>query len=166
MKTLSDDIPGIMSHGHINDFELAFRFTMGEEGVKFDEFGNVIDSGLNNNPNDPGGITNFGFAQHFNKDIDVTKLTFSQAKQRAWARYWVLSDADRLPWPVNIIMFDTYFNQSPEEAHNLRLASNWEDMLWARLAQYASKHPLDPKFMRTWLNRVLHLRMYILDRGH
>lgn len=155
-----------MVHNSINDFDLAFRFTMGEEGVKFDELGNVIDSGLNNNPNDPGGITNFGFAQHFNKDIDVTKLTFSQAKQRAWARYWVLSDADRLPWPTNIIIFDTYFNQSPSEAANLKFASNWEDMLWARLAQYAAKRPSDPNFTRDWLNRVLHLRTFILDRGH
>lgn len=159
-------MPRRMPSNPINDFELAFRFTMGEEGVKFDEFGNVTNSGLNNDPKDPGGITNFGFAQHFNKDIDVTKLTFARAKQRAWANYWVLSGADQLPWPVNIIIFDTYFNQSPNEANNLKFAANWEDMLWARLAQYASKTPANLIFTRTWLNRVLHLRSFILDRVH
>jgi len=155
-----------MTPNTASDFDLAFRFTMGEEGVKFDEFGNVTDSGLNDNPNDPGGITNFGFAQAYNEDIDVTKLTFAQAKVRAWANYWVLSGADHMAWPINLVIFDTYFNQSPAEAAALKFASDWEDMLWARLSQYAAKKPADPRFTRDWLNRVLHLRSFILDRSH
>jgi hypothetical protein len=147
------------------DFDLAFRFTMGEEGVKFDELGNVTNSGLNNNPADPGGNTNFGFAQKYNQDIDVAQLTLASAKQRAYDKYWIPSGADKLLWPVNVIIFDTYFNQSPAESSSLKFASSWEDMLWARLAQYAAKHPADPVFTRWWLNRVLHLRSFILDRG-
>ena len=153
-----------------DDFELAFRFTMGEEGVKFDELGNVTNSGLNVTEGDPGGATNFGFAQKYNMDIDVTKLTYSQAKQRAWAKYWILSGADKLSWPINVIVFDTYFNQSPEEAKQLvfgaSVPTDWDDMLWARLAQYAAKHPANPVFTRWWLVRVLHLRGFIQDTPH
>lgn len=147
-------------------YDDIFRFTMGEEGVRFDSEGAILSTGLNMTPGDPGGTTNFGFAQKFNTDIDVTKLDWNGAHDRAFNKYWLPSGADKLPWPVNAIVFDTAFNQSFDEAKALRSGiTSWEDMLWARLAQYAAKHPANMLFMKWWLERVLHLRMFILDRG-
>lgn len=145
------------------DFDIAFKWQMGEEGVEFDSSGKVINSGLNDTQGDPGGVTNFGISQKFHPSIDVKALTWDTAKQLACDEYWIKSGADKLKWPINIIIYDTYFNQSPEEAQALRFATNWEDMLWARLAQYARKHPANPNFTRWWLNRILNLRSFILD---
>jgi len=146
-------------------YDDIFKWMMHEEGVRWDPEGAIVSTGLNTTPGDPGGTTNFGFAQKFNPDIDVTKLDYNGAKDRAFNKYWLSSGADKLPWPVNAIIFDTAFNQSESEAHALQFATSWEDMLWARLAQYAAKHPANYEFMKWWLERVLHLRSFILDRG-
>src|SRR5260370_42594542 len=50
---------------YTDDYNSSFGFTMHEEGVRLDDQGNVIKSGLNTTPGDPGGTTNFGFAQRF-----------------------------------------------------------------------------------------------------
>lgn len=146
-----------------HDFDLAFRWQMGEEGVKLDSSGNVIYSGLNTTPGDPGGTTNFGFAQKYHPNIDVKSLTWESARQLAYDEYWIKSGADKLSWPTNVIIYDTLFNQSPSEAQALKFVADWEDMLWARLAQYADKHPANLNFTRWWLKRVLSLRSFILD---
>jgi len=149
------------------DFDLAFEFTMKEEGVKKDAQGNITSTGLNTTPGDPGGTTNFGFAQKSNPDIDVAKLTWDEAKTLAYSRYWLYAGCDKFQWPENIIIFDTCFNQSKAEALQLVLAgTTGNEMLWARLLQYASKHPANPAFTRWWLVRVLHLRVYILRTPH
>lgn len=133
--------------------------------MKFDSQGNVLSSGLNTTPGDPGGTTNFGFAQRYNQDIDVTQLTLDTAKARAKVKYWDAVPCDGHPWPSNIILFDTCFNQSVAEARELLTESHtWEDMLWARLKQYASKHPDNLNFTRWWLVRVIHLHNYIVTR--
>lgn len=140
---------------------------MEEEGVKFDSQGNVLSSGLNTTPGDPGGTTNFGFAQRYNPDIDVTQLTLDTAKARAKAKYWDIVPCDAHPWPSNIILFDTCFNQSLGEARSLLTTSRtWEDMLWARLTQYSLKRPANAEFTRWWLVRVIHLHNYILTVQH
>ena len=148
------------------DFDLAFEFTMKEEGVKKDAQGNVTSTGLNTTPGDPGGTTNFGFAQKFHPDIDVTQLTWATARELAYSRYWLYARCDQFQWPDNIILFDTCFNQSKAEAQALPLHGTGNDMLWARLQQYADKHPANPAFTRWWLVRVLHLRTYILSTPH
>lgn len=147
----------------LDDFELAFKWQMGEEGVTFDSSGNILSTGLNTTPGDPGGTTNFGFAQKYHPSINVAKLDWESAKQLAHDEYWIKSGADQLPWPNNVIIYDTYFNQSQSEAQALKFAASWEDMLWARLAQYAAKHPANLNFTRWWLKRVLSLRSFILD---
>ena len=148
------------------EWDLAFEFTMNEEGVKRDAAGQVLSSGLNTTPGDPGGTTNFGFAQRYHPDIDVTKLTWDTAKARAYEKYWVPVGCDKLLWPTSLIVFDTCFNQSFQEAHALLFANDWEDQLWARLSQYAHKHPINLNFTRWWLVRVLHLRSYIQEHPH
>src|SRR2546426_11328207 len=123
------------------DFDLAFEFTMKEEGVKKDAQGNITSTGLNKIPGDPGGTTNFGFAQKFHPDIDVAQLTWDKAKELAYSRYWLYAGCDKFQWPENIILFDTCFNQSKDEALQLILAGIGNEMLWARLLQHAAKHP-------------------------
>ncbi len=151
----------------MSDFDLAWEFTAHEEGVRKDDRGNVTSTGLNTTPGDPGGTTNFGFAQKFNQDIDVTQLTWDTAKARALANYWKAVPCDG-PWPVNLILFDTCFNQSRTEALALLggVDKGWNEMLWARLKQYAAKRPSNKDFTRWWLARVIHLWDYIHETPH
>jgi len=151
----------------MSDFDLAWEFTAYEEGVRKDAQGNITATGLNVTQGDPGGATNFGIAQKFHPDVDVTKLTWDTAKVIAHDQYWVPAGCDWLQWPVNIIVFDTCFNQSLSEAHALSSYHfDWDSILWARLAQYAEKHPENKDFTRWWLLRVLHLRHYIQETQH
>jgi hypothetical protein len=150
-------------------WDASFACTMQEEGVRRDAQGTVLSSGLNTTPGDPGGTTNFGFAQRFNPDIDVTTLVWDTAKQRAYTHYWLKAGCDKLNWPACLIFFDTCFNQSFSEAQALPYSGysgDWEEMLWKRLEQYAEKHPANPSFTRWWLLRVLHIKAYIEEHPH
>ena len=154
----------------MSDFDLAWEFTAKEEGVKKDAQGNILSTGLNTVAGDPGGTTNFGFAQKYNPDIDVTQLTWDTAKKRAFTNYWLPTGCTNLDWPCNLIAFDTAFNQSQPEAQALiagQTASKpYDEMLWNRLKQYGAKHPANLNFTRWWLIRVIHLRDYILATPH
>ncbi len=48
-------------------------------------------------PNDPGGYTCYGYAQNYNKDIDVRKLTRGAAEDRTYERFYKARGIDRLP---------------------------------------------------------------------
>jgi len=40
-------------------------------------------------PDDPGGVTKYGFAQKYHPDIDVKAMTREQAKDRLRKKYWI-----------------------------------------------------------------------------
>ena len=68
------------------DFEQAINFVLKNEG------------GLEENPNDPGGITNHGISLRFLKSIkpdaseeDIRNLTVNQAKTIYYDHFWVNS---------------------------------------------------------------------------
>jgi lysozyme family protein len=65
---------------------------------------------------DPGGYTRFGFAQKFNPDIDVRKLTLEEAKERYRARYWNVCRCGEMPWPVALAVWDFAVNSGPSDA--------------------------------------------------
>lgn len=73
----------------------------------------VDEGGLINDPrNDPnGGLTNFGISQKQNPDVNVATLTRDEAIAIYKARYWELSGADRTPWPLSFLLFDSAVNQ-------------------------------------------------------
>jgi len=57
----------------------------------FDQAVNVIlkhEGGLVNNPNDPGGITNFGISKRSYPEVDIYNLTKEQAKEIYERDYW------------------------------------------------------------------------------
>jgi lysozyme family protein len=57
----------------------------------FNQAVNVIlkhEGGLVNNPNDPGGITNFGISKRSYPEVDIYNLTKEQAKEIYERDYW------------------------------------------------------------------------------
>lgn len=113
---------------------------------------------------DPGGTTCWGFAQKFNKDIDVTKLTEESAIQRALVKYWIPTGCDNYPFPVDLVMFDIAFNQSMEAAKVIGIeAQNWQAALWERVLRVYEKS--NEKFRLGLYDRSVQIYAYISMGG-
>jgi uncharacterized protein YgiM (DUF1202 family) len=81
-----------------SDWQKAITFVLRWEG------------GLADNPNDPGGLTNFGISQRSYHDLDIRNLTKEQAVAIYERDYWQASGADKLPWPLALIHLDSAVN--------------------------------------------------------
>ena len=61
-------------------------------------------------PNDRGGETKFGVAKNANPDLDVTNLTWAQAKDVYFKRYWAAGKCENMPGRVAVLHFDGCVN--------------------------------------------------------
>jgi len=133
------------------DFEKALKFVLKWEG------------GYSNDPNDPGGETKFGICKRSYPELDISKLTLEQAKEIYYKNYWLKSGCDELPYPFNIIVFDTAVNMGRRRAIEFLNAYNdWRDYLLKRLYTY-SKFKQAKLYFRGWANRTLDLYKIIKD---
>ncbi len=62
--------------------------------------------GYVNDPSDAGGETKFGISSAANSDLDVTTLTWDQAKAVYYERYWLTGRCDALHPRVAALHFD------------------------------------------------------------
>jgi lysozyme family protein len=130
------------------NFDAAFRFTIGAEGKPTDD------------PHDPGGFTIWGLARRFHPEI-TPETTIEYAQEVYRREYWNAIHADDLPDGLDIAAFDTAVNLGPSVAGRLlRRADDWRDYLIARLKQYSElvrMHPEKIRYFRGWANRVFAL---------
>lgn len=77
------------------------------------------EGGLVDNPNDPGGLTNFGISQRAYPDVDIRALTRNQAMEIYERDYWLPIRGDELPEPVAIVLFDMAVNMGRDRAVRL-----------------------------------------------
>jgi len=139
--------------GKNKDFEKAIKFVLKWEG------------GYSNDPNDPGGETKYGISKRSYPELDISKLTLKQAKEIYYQNYWLKTSCDELPFPFNIVVFDTAVNMGRRRAIELLNAYNdWRDYLLKRLYAY-SKFKQAKIYFRGWANRVLDLYAYIKKEG-
>ena len=128
------------------------------------------EGGFVNNPADPGGATNMGItistlkAWRASKGMpaptveDVRNLTTAEADAIYHAWYWQASGADKLPWPLSLIVFDTAV------LHGTAIARQWHsetrgnatDYLAKRLASYTRMGHWQ-HFGAGWVRRVADL---------
>ncbi len=76
------------------DFEQAADFTLSWEGEYV------------NNPQDPGGETNFGISKRSYPLLDIKALTIDQAKAIYFQDYWLAGRCAEFGHPKSIILFD------------------------------------------------------------
>lgn len=69
------------------------------------------EGGLKEDPDDPGGLTNFGISQRAFPALDIRKLTREGAITLYRTYYWEPSRATRLPAPLDLYLFDSAVNQ-------------------------------------------------------
>lgn len=66
--------------------------------------------GYVDDPLDRGGETKFGVAKNANTDLDITNLTWAQAKAVYYDRYWVTGACEKLPGRIAVLHFDGCVN--------------------------------------------------------
>ena len=81
------------------------------------EFNDIIEvvlhheGGYVNDPDDPGGETNFGIAKRSHPDVDIANLTKRGAKEIYKETYWDKNKVESLPVYLRHIYFDMCVNQ-------------------------------------------------------
>ena len=69
------------------------------------------ESGYSNDPNDPGGETNFGISKRSYPHIDIKNLTEKDALAIYRRDYWDTCLCDKLPMQIALVVFDCAVNQ-------------------------------------------------------
>jgi lysozyme family protein len=76
-------------------------------------FVQVYEGGYVNDPRDTGGETNFGISKRQYPHLDIKNLTLAQAKEIYRKDYWEHYRCHEMPWPLAMVMFDSYVQFSP-----------------------------------------------------
>lgn len=125
------------------DWDRAIDFVLKWEG------------GYSDNPNDPGGETNYGISKRSYPQLDIKNLTRDQAVTIYQRDYWQRSGAANLPWPLNIVHFDSAVNCGVTQANAWLGQANGSaaDYLGLRLNFYTQLGTW-PTFGLAWARRV------------
>jgi lysozyme family protein len=134
-----------------SNFEKCLKFVLEHEGYKSDD------------KNDPGGRTIFGIShKQYPQDVDAMwTMNYDMAREIAsniYRRdYWDNAGCDTLPWPFDLLAFDTAVNMGLAVAHKLLARSpGGKDFLLRRIELYAS-YKLFKVYGRGWVNRCIDL---------
>jgi len=157
--------------------------------LKSDTFSHAIqitlknEGGYVNNPDDPGGETNFGISKHSHPDLDIANLTLDQAIAIYKKHYWDNQAYKDINDPtLSSKVFDMAVNMGPVKANKLlqkavgtlsvdgflgplslaainsydpaKLLSNFKDQCVAFYQLLVLKKPSNKEFLNGWLNRV------------
>jgi len=129
----------------MKDFERAMEFVFRWEG------------GYINDPDDPGGETHWGISKRAYPMLDIKDLTRDEARDIYRSSYWERAGCGALPWPLNLVVFDTAVNMGVGRARDfLSRTSYWQDYIIERIDYYA--RVLGSKtYLRGWINRSVAL---------
>jgi lysozyme family protein len=110
------------------DFSTAFERLMGHEG------------GYVNNPNDPGGETNWGISKRSYPKLDIRNLTRDSAALIYRNDFWDRIQADSLPFSISFQLFDFAINSGIETAirYFQRALGVADDGHWGPVSQAAA----------------------------
>lgn len=84
-----------------------------EVGIKFVL---AYEGGLVDDPNDPGGLTNFGISQKAYPSEDIKNLTVERAMEIYQRDYWEAAGCDQLPGKWAVAVLDTAVNMGAKKA--------------------------------------------------
>ncbi len=150
------------------NFEKALGFILKWEGGRI------------NDKNDPGGLTIYGISMR-SYPSEVKKMdelwrkgelkgALEIAKTIYKRNYWDRMGCDELPFPLDVIVFDTAVNMGVGAATSFLKSSNgdYKDFLLLRINRYKEIALTNEKlrvFLLGWLNRVMDLYKTIQKGG-
>ncbi|MEY5026049.1 MAG: hypothetical protein RLZZ244_1577 [Verrucomicrobiota bacterium] len=83
-----------------------------------------FEGGLSDDPNDRGGLTNYGILQRVYSAArtewglpvqSVARITLSEVRAIYLKDYWIPSKAAQFAWPLNLVSFDGAVNCGPRQ---------------------------------------------------
>jgi len=116
----------------MSDFQKALDFVLRWETVfEKGHHGDYDFAIAENDPDDPGGITKFGLDARTHGP-EVARLTVEEAGDIYSSYYWLDFGCDVLPWPVNLVAFDSTVNVGKGQTTRFfqRLAGSAVDGAW------------------------------------
>lgn len=117
------------------------------------------EGGLVNDPQDPGGVTNFGISKRSYPDLDIPNLSRAQAGSIYQRDFWTPTMAAQSDQRLANTMLDCRVNQGPAaEGALFKPGIALIDFQVARLLRYVSRVAQDPtqlKFLGGWFRRTL-----------
>ena len=140
------------------NFDIAFNRLMGHEG------------GYSNNPDDPGGETNWGISKRAYPDVDIKNLTREDAKVIYKKDYWDKVEGDYLPLSIAFQLFDfavnsgvhtTLFYWEPIKISQVYIHAQLIALLAARLEFMTNLHTWK-SFGRGWARRIANNMRYAI----
>ena len=185
---------------YTSDFEDALNHAMQYEVGKFWKLTPDVELGLIatpaqrravgyvNDPADAGGETKFGIAKNANPTVDIKKLTWPQAQQIYFQRYWLAGSCDRMPSALAVLHFDGCVNHGVGAAakflqralgvrddgeigpvtlgrlENADILAVCDSICRQRAEFYHSivkRKPNQSKFLKGWLARINDVAAYI-----
>lgn len=123
-----------------------------------------IEGGYVNNPKDPGGETKYGISKKWYPKLDIKNLTPEHAVAIYLKDYWLIAGCDALPWPLDLVVFDTAINNGMSVAKRfLKITDDWAKYLVLRLILYNKiviKHPERKSSLEGWQNRITKVKKF------
>jgi hypothetical protein len=115
---------------------------------------------------DLGGATRWGISGRSHPGIDIQNLTRDEAVALYRKEYWDECRCEALPWPMDLVVFDTAVNQGPSYARGMTTGTtDYAEVLLRRVERYtdiAERHPATREYFRGWINRIVKLCRIIL----
>jgi lysozyme family protein len=148
--------------------------------------------GYVNDPADRGGETKFGVAVRANPDLNITNLTWDQAKAAYFLRYWIAGKCDKLPARVAVLHFDGCVNHGTGRAakflqqaagvtadgaigpatltkvkliDQFTLCSNICNQREQFYRAIVANDASQARFLNGWLRRINEMRTFTLDKN-
>jgi|SRR5579859_1035208 len=123
------------------------------------------EGGYVNDPNDPGGETNFGISKRSYPNLDIKNLT-RQAAQEIYQRdYWNAIQGDTLEPALACAALDTAINMGVSRCHQfLDQTKDWKQFIQLRKDYYTNlvkAKPVLGKYLNGWMNRINDLVKFI-----
>ena len=122
--------------------------------TKFDDIIEVVlhhEGGYVNDPDDPGGETNFGIAKRSHPDVDIANLTKGGAKEIYKEHYWDKNKVESLSEDLRHIYFDMCVNQGRGRA--VKIAGDRTIAPWSVTVYNDTNFKLRDAFER-WQNGI------------
>lgn len=119
------------------------------------------EGGLSRDPNDPGGITNWGISKRAYPNLDIESLTREQAEEIYHRDYWEKAGCPALSYPLDIVVFDTAVNLGVRRAKELLSETHKVEVyLLLRLKHYVQL-PTAKHYIHGWTRRLVSLWMEV-----
>ena len=173
---------------HAMHYEVSGSWNLNIQGVI--DGTNHRACGYTNDPTDAGGETKFGISKRANPTVDILNLTWDDAKDIYYQKYWLAGSCDDLSGRVAVLHFDGCINHGISAASKfLQRALNVSDdghigpktILAAnngnsisicqqicdeRLQYYkniVANNPSQSKYIKGWTRRIEEMRTFTTD---